>query len=161
MRKHVYCIHVITPEQLPQIPEMDGSTRPPEYQDLLNLGLRPLGGDRYATVGAFPDGRGQYTSHDQIPGQCLGGGYLQERHDQLPPQERRRILRARVFRAAGHALGVTPDELRAHRQNREARGLSSRIQEIELSMDEVGDNDVVEASNVVPFCWAGEKRVRR
>lgn len=148
MAHHLRRIH---PDELPQVRDDETlALRPATPAELLNFGLVPLGADLYDA--AHVDG-------DPEPpwGVRVIAGPRAVRYGRLPEVVGRKVLRARVLRAPGHALGASPERLRAHLERRAARGRPSRIRAQEVRMEEVQGGDVVERSNIIPVRWAGER----
>lgn len=144
-----------------QVPDIvTGELRPASAQDLLNLGAVVVHRDADQVI--YSSGRVD-GPWDDLPGEPISPtsgprAYLQQRHQALPADAKPLVHRARVYRAPpGHSLaGSAAEAIRAHREAREARGMSSRIEVRHVAEAEVQPGDAVEVTGLIPHRWAGE-----
>src|SRR6185312_7619871 len=99
MHRLSYTTRQIADADLPTVRDPDGTLRPASHQDLLNLGIKPLGGGYYACAeqerSEGPDAvtidpvsgrvRRNYTPHGpRLPGTVVTRGTPAQRHAALP-----------------------------------------------------------------------------
>ena len=190
MHRIVTSIKKILPAELPTITPIGESPRPMNDQDLLNMGIQHISGDYYSCI--HQEERDEETltwrpkEGQSLPGTVVSEGFLQERHDKLPPDVRSQIMKASVIRstlgnaddlasavlleaagAADKAVGVVdgaplldvshPDLLLGEAQRLVAVPDSGFTRET-VAMKDVAIGDVVEQEDIVPHQWLGEPR---
>jgi hypothetical protein len=134
-----YTIRHIAPSDLPKVrDERTRKNRVATRDELLNLGIQPLGNDLYSCVEQLTSDdrtdvsrntRGELHRRwspvgDAPPGTVLSEGPLYERHARLPEAIRAKILQAYVLRATKkreNARRIVDERLAARRRSRTKR----------------------------------------
>lgn len=100
-------IRRIPASDLPTVTELDGTERPASTQDLLNLGLVPLGGDLYESLTqARRDDDSLTWTGDTHPGTAITEGAHSQRYARLPAEHVPVVLHALVIRADDPAVNA-------------------------------------------------------
>ncbi len=140
MHKIVTSIRQIAPADLPTVTPIGEAMRVMNDQELLNLGIVPLSNDFYSCIA-------QHTRDEETlewkpiegqdhPGTVITEGFLQDRHDKLPPEIRSKIMVAHVERT-------------------DKKGKKS-VERVKMADVQLGDTVI--ASDVIPHSWAGEPK---
>ena len=139
MHRLTFCIHRATAAELPKMRNIDGTERPASEQDLLNLGMVPLGDDLYscAVQEHSEDGR-SWAAEVELPGVELSRGRPQERFSRLSPADRGKVMLAEVERTTG-------------------TGKERKTETITVREAGIAPRDVVKRRDIIPHMWAGER----
>ncbi len=139
MHRITHSVRRITAAELPTITEPGGAPRPMTEQEMLNLGLVPLGGDIYScAVQETTDDGYTWTPAVALPGVELSRGRPKDRFRQLKPAVRAQVMKAEVERTTG-------------------AGAKRKTERITVREAEITPGDVVKKRGIVPHMWAGER----
>lgn len=179
-------IRKILPAEIPTVTPIGEPPRPMNAQELLNLGIVPLGNDLYSCV--HQEERDPETLEwrprpgQNLLGEAVSEGLLHDRHARLPGDVRSLVLRAQVLKKGKDAATANLTELAGVLETEvglvdgvpfvetgtdeavlvEAQRLASvpdsGVSRELVAMADVDAADLVEAEGLIPHSWSGEPK---